>query len=169
MNYSNTWYKTMHLNCQNECELYEFVWCWGSVCDTAENWPLHQSSFEEEGPSDERNVSSAECQTQRLTSMLEQTLLGNLNMDADGGGARPVLCFYHNRPFIGNNPSVCFPKYIFRTQATCLKFTLMQLHVQDGESNSSKWNTEDWQEEEPEHTSFKPDFSYFIWYNNSTL
>lgn len=43
--------------------------------------------------------------------MLEQTLLGNINMGADGGGARPLLCFFYNSPFIGNNPSVCFPRY----------------------------------------------------------
>lgn len=82
-------FKVGHLMCQKEGDLYLPVWCRGSVCDAAENQPFQQSSFEEEGPSDESNVSSAECQTQKLTSMLEQTLLGNLNMDADGG-ARPL-------------------------------------------------------------------------------
>lgn len=48
----------------------------------------HYSSFEKEGPSDERIVSPAECQTQRLTSLPQQSLLGNVKMDADGGGAR---------------------------------------------------------------------------------
>lgn len=60
--------------------------------------------------------------------MLEQTLLGNINMDVDGGGARPLICFYHNSPFKGSNPSVCLPRYR-KTEAMCLKFTLMQLHV----------------------------------------
>lgn len=50
----------------------------------------HYSYFEEKGPSDERIVSPAECQTQRLTSLPEQMLLGNIKMDVDGGGARPA-------------------------------------------------------------------------------
>lgn len=75
-----------------------------------------------------KEMAHQQCQTQKLTSKLEQTLLGNINMDAGGGGARPLLCFYHNSPFRGNNPSVCFPRY-GNTEATCLKFTLMQLHV----------------------------------------
>lgn len=70
----------------------------------------HYCSFEGDAPSDERTVSPAERQTQRLTSLPEQTLLGNVKMDADGGGA--AACFFHNRPFMGNNrcllPKVCF-------------------------------------------------------------
>lgn len=50
----------------------------------------HYSSFEKEGPSDERIVSPAECQTQRLTSLPGRTLLGNVKMDADGRGAGPA-------------------------------------------------------------------------------
>lgn len=49
------------------------------------------------------------------------------------GWRRSQPCFYHNRPFIGNNSSVCFPRCMFRTrEAMCLKFTLMQLHVYVG-------------------------------------
>lgn len=69
---------------------------------------------------------------------------------------RGLACFYHNRPFIGNNPSVCFPRYIFRnTKAMCLKFTLMQPHVYMGRAVVAN-ETEDWSEEEPERSLFKP-------------
>lgn len=104
------------------------VWVpWPCVVPVILQRTSHYCSFEGDAPSDERTVSPAECQTQRLTSLPEQTLLGNVKMDADGGGA--AARFYHDRPFMGNNRSVCFPRCVFKKrELMCLSLT--RLHMQ---------------------------------------
>lgn len=73
-----------------------------------------------------KELSHQQCHT----SLPEQTLLGNVKMDADGGGTRPasimmdhlketILLFASQGTFLG-------------AQDTCLKFTLMHLHVYKG-------------------------------------
>lgn len=50
-----------------------------------------------EGPSDERNVSLAGCQTQRVTFLSVQMLPGNKNTaDAEGRGTRSAFLISHH-------------------------------------------------------------------------